>query len=201
MFNISNPVVWVDYADRSYIATRLLSLTSFMLDAPLNAHRSIELYLKAYLVSNGNRAAKGGTAWGHNLDKLRKYCEGHDNEFSNTDLKRRIIFFQRYFDFVRYPGEPADTFKENKMFWFGFDSAVLPLDEIVAFIRPRVKLSPAQWKSTWLRSIYISRRPHLGYQKKALKDNNSLLKQIACLRTARTKIHFDTTFSLDRPGC
>jgi len=201
MFDISDPLVWVGYADRSYIATRLLSFTSFMLDAPVNAHRSVELYLKAYLVANGDKAAKSGAAWGHNLGRLRECCEKHSRGFSNADLERRIAFFQRYFDFVRYPGEPAGIFEGDRTFWFGFDSAVLPLDEIVAFVHPRIKLSPAQWKSTWLNAVSASGRSHLGYQKKALKDHNSLLRQIACERTTRTRVKFDSSFSLDRPGC
>jgi HEPN domain-containing protein len=201
MFDIDDPFIWVDYADRSYIATRLLSFTYFMFDAPVNAHRSVELYLKAYLVSNGDKAEKNGTAWGHNLDKLREVCGRHNPDFSNANLKIRVAFYQRYFDFVRYPGEPAGTFEGDKVYWLGFDSAVLPLDEVVAFVRPRINLSPEQWKSTWLTDIYTSRQQHLGFQKKALKDNNSFLNQIICKKTTKTRVKFDNSFSFDRPGC
>ena len=201
MFDINDPKIWVDYADRSYIATRLLSLTSFMLDAPVNAHRSIELYLKAFLVSNGARPVRNGIAWGHNLDRLRKFCEKHNHGFANTDLKRRIAFFQHYFDFIRYPGEPVATFEGNKIFWLGFDSTVLPLDEIVAYVRPRIKLSSTQWESSWLMSVFKSNQTHLWYQKKAILDGNSLLKKIICSKTTKTRIRFNADFSLDQPNC
>ena len=47
MFGKDYSDIWVYYADNSYIATRLLWFTGFMLEAPVNSHRTIELYLKA----------------------------------------------------------------------------------------------------------------------------------------------------------
>lgn len=201
MYDIKDPLVWIGLADKSYIATRMLSLTYFMEDAPVLAHRAIELYLKAFLVSEGQFAQKELKSWGHQLDKLRQVCESFDLDFSNTEFARRVAFYQKYFDSFRYPGEDENTFSEEKNYWLGFDSAVLPLDEIVAFARPRIKLTPDDWMFSWLNSVYSSDKPHLGYQKRALIDHNEHLKQIICTESGKSIISFDKEFSLDRPGC
>ena len=70
MFGTDNPAVWVAYADRSYLITRLLWFTGFMFDAPVSSHRTLELYLKAFLVSQGEDVAKGKVTWGHDLKGL-----------------------------------------------------------------------------------------------------------------------------------
>lgn len=103
--------VWLRYADRSYVATRLLWFTGLRLEAPVSAHRTIELYLKAFLVSHGEEIRRGSKAWGHTLGDLGNVCSRYSSEFADQAVVRRLAFFQRYFDFVRYPtdtGGPDD---------------------------------------------------------------------------------------------
>ncbi len=64
MFGTDNTVIWVWYADRSYLISRLSWFTGVMLDAPVSCHRALELYLKAFLVSRGEAVANEKTAWG-----------------------------------------------------------------------------------------------------------------------------------------
>ena len=63
MFDPSSPQIWLGYADHSYVATRLLWFTGFPFEAPVSAHRTIELYLKTFLVGNGEKIAKGQPGW------------------------------------------------------------------------------------------------------------------------------------------
>lgn len=74
MFGTDLQEAWVDYADRSYLITRLIWFAGFMIDASVNSHRTIELYLKGFLVSQDEVAAKGRVAWGHDLVGLAKCC-------------------------------------------------------------------------------------------------------------------------------
>ena len=59
MFGKDYGDIWVHYADDSYIATRLLWFTGLWFEASVNAHRTIELYLKAYLVGQEIGITKG----------------------------------------------------------------------------------------------------------------------------------------------
>lgn len=70
MFGNTYSDIWLDYADKSYIATRLLWFTGFTIEAPVSAHRTIELYLKSYLVGQVIRVEKGSPAWGHRVGDL-----------------------------------------------------------------------------------------------------------------------------------
>jgi hypothetical protein len=200
MFGTDIPAVWVDYADRSYLITRLIWFIGFMLDAPVNSHRTIELYLKAFLVSQGESAAKGKTAWGHDLKSLTEKCARYNADFSIPEFIRRVVYFQRYFDMVRYPSDPNLSDKDG-MIWFSFDSCIAPLDEIVAFVRPRIRLSEDEWRRTTLNSVFSMSNPTRGYQRKALTDANDQINILICEKTFRPTVLFNPAFNFDLPGC
>ncbi|MDD5223144.1 MAG: hypothetical protein PHE84_04065 [bacterium] len=200
MFGADLPEAWVSYADRNYLITRLIWFTGFLLDAPVSSHRTIELYLKAFLVSRGEPVGKNKTVWGHDLENLLESCIKYNQDFSVPDFVRRVKYFQRYFDFIRYPTD-LKLPDEKSMIWFSIDSCIFPLDEIVAFIRPRIKLTEDEWKKTWLNSIFSSDDPKFGFQKRALTDSNNHLKVLICGQTNNSSILFDHKFSCDLPGC
>jgi hypothetical protein len=70
MFGTADPKVWLHFADNSYLSSRLLFFTGFTLEAPVSAHRTLELYLKAFLVAKGVDVKPGSPAWGHRLSSL-----------------------------------------------------------------------------------------------------------------------------------
>lgn len=200
MYDPSLTNVWLDYADRSYIATRLLWLCNFIFDAPVNAHRTIELYLKSYLVSKGEMVRKGSPSWGHELDSLKRQCEEYNNSFSNDEFTRRVRYFQRYFDFVRYPTDIKDEYKDDSIIWFGID-AMPVIDEIIAFIRPRIYLSGDDWSRTWLNLIYTAKPEKHKMQYRALVDQNKHIEIITCNGSSEPNFEFNKDFNLDFPGC
>ncbi len=200
MFGTEYPAVWVDYADRSYLITRLLWFTGFRLDAPVSTHRTLELYLKAFLVSQSEDVGKGKAAWGHNLKGLAESCAIYDNDLSNSQFSRRVAYFQRYFDQVRYPSELSLS-QDNGMIWFSFDSCISPLDEAVAFIRSRIKLSEDDWKKSMLNDLHASTDAERGFQRRALTDSNVQIKIILCEKTSRPEVRFDPAFTFDMRSC
>ena len=200
MFGKDYSDIWMYYADNSYIATRLLWFTGFMLEAPVNSHRTIELYLKAYLVGQKIGVTKGSGAWGHNLSSLCQKAAQLDSSFDNEDLKRRVTFFQRYFDYVRYPTEQVGQ-NDGSGTWFSFDSNILPLDEVVAYIRPRIKLNENNWASTPIYSLLSDRSKAQPHQLRAIKDGNDLLETINTEKTWQSSVRFNRCFEFDRPGC
>lgn len=70
MFGRSNPEVWLHYADNSYISSRLLYFTGFALENPVSAHRTLELYLKTFLLVKGVEVKPSSPAWGQRLSQL-----------------------------------------------------------------------------------------------------------------------------------
>ena len=134
MFNTDIPVVWINYADNSYIISRMLFFTNFLLESPVNAHRTMELYLKAYLVSNSLEVSIKGKAWGHNLIELNNHFPPYDPSFNNTELIRRLKYFQRYFDLVRYPSSIEGKLTEGTGIWFSFESNPFPFSPFLSFI-------------------------------------------------------------------
>lgn len=200
MFGTDYSEIWLGYADKSYIATRLLWFTGFMIEAPVNAHRTIELYLKSYLVGQGIQVVKSSPAWGHRLGDLCQEAAKIDFSFDNENLQRRIKFFERYFDYVRYPSEPGSP-EDGSLTWFSFDSNILPLDEVVAFVRPRVTINDNNWASTTLNRILADRDAAQPHQLRAIEDTNSLLKIICTDNTCQSVVNFNKEFSYDKPGC
>ena len=200
MYGTDLPIAWVDYADHSYVLTRLTFFTGFLVEAPVSAHRTMELFLKAYLVSKGEKVAPKEAAWGHDLSELQKHCVNHDSSFGNVDLGRRLSYFQRYFDLVRYPSSIEGKLADGTAIWFSFDACVIPLDEVVAFIRPRIMLQNNEWHRSWLSTINSSSEPRWSYQKKALQDGNEHLVDIICGTTWSSVVSF-SSFTFDKAGC
>ena len=174
MFDPSSAVIWLHYGDSSYAATRLLWLTGLWMEAPVSAHRTIELYLKAFLVSHGEEIRPRSRAWGHALGDLGYTCNRHASEFADQAVVRRLSFFQRYFDFVRYPSEPGSP-DDGSLVWFSFDSIIQPLDDLIAFIRPRIQLADTDWLDSLIHETIAWDSPKTGYQRRALTDSNQRL--------------------------
>lgn len=200
MFDPASSEIWLDYADRSYVTARLLWFMGFWIECPVNGHRAIELFLKAYLVSKGENVERGDRAWGHKLRELGKVCEGYSAQFGDSAVSRRLEFFERYFDFVRYPSDPGSP-SDGSLVWFSFDANVLPLDELVAFIRPRIETDDRAWRKSYLCELAHGEQSKNSYQKRALEDSNGLLSQIVCTETNETVVPFSMDFRYDLPGC
>ena len=196
MLNPADPVVWTTYADRSYIASRLLWFTSLWMDAPVQAHRTVELYLKAFLVSHAIPIERGGV-WGHDLGVLYDKCIEVDRTFGNADAERRLKFLNRYFEYVRYPSDPGSP-EDGSLVWFSFESNILVLDELVGYVRPRIRIDPEQWVRSELTAILHGEDKTLRHR--ALVDANSQLKAIVCSRTQSTPITF-SDFRSGEKGC
>ncbi len=201
MVGTESPEGWLYYADGSYLSTRLLWFTHFMSEAPVHSHRTIELYLKTYLISKGVTVKKGQMSGGHDLQQLTNECTAFDKGFSDSQVSRRIVFYQRYHDLVRYPSEIGGKLNAGSLIWCSFDSAIYPLDELVAFIRPRVQLSETQWESSRINTLSKDGRPEWAFQRRALQDTNAHLSQILCSSTQKMQVEFDQKFKLDLPGC
>jgi hypothetical protein len=200
MYDPDDAFSWVVYGDGSYIATRLLWFTSRQLEASVLCHRTVELYLKAYLASKGAPIKPGSESWGHDLVKLREACCAYSTDFSLEAFSRRVGFFNRYFKLVRYPSK-LDALGDGQMIWLSFDANIQPLDEIVAFVRPRVEMIAEQWRATEIFSILNDSSEFHGYQQKALRDHNDHIDAIACSESGAPAVQFNACFSYDLPGC
>jgi hypothetical protein len=198
MFGKDNTCAWLGYADNSYIASRLLWFTGFMLETPMHGHRTLELYLKAFLISRGAEVKPGSAAWGHELAALGKAAADFDQAFAANHVQRPLRYFERYFDYVRYPGDHVGP-DDGSGTWFAFDANVAPLDGLVALIRPRISLVTDEWIKT-----VIHRLLHGGdanpHQLRALTDGNRHLAIIDCVVSGKPDVVF-TSFRYDRPGC
>ena len=64
MFGRTEAAIWLRYADSSYVATRLLWFTRLVRDSAVYGHRTLELYLKAFLISRGGRGQTWVTSLG-----------------------------------------------------------------------------------------------------------------------------------------
>lgn len=200
MFDPNDAHSWVVYADGSYIATRLLWFMFRQLEASVLAQRTVELYFKAYLSSKGVAIRPGSEGWGHRLTRLNEACVAHSKDFSIDAFSRRVSFFDRYFELVRYPSS-LDGLRNGQMIWFSFDANIQPLDEIVAFIRPRVEMTPEEWKATEIFSVLNGPSERYGYQQKALRDHNDHIGIIACSVSGNATVIFNENFSYDLSGC
>jgi hypothetical protein len=196
MYDPDNTHSWVVYADGSYIATRLLWFISRQLEASVLAQRTVELYLKAYLSSKGDIIRPGSEGWGHQLTRLNEACSRHSPDFSIEAFSRRVGFFDRYFKLVRYPSN-LDGLLDGQMIWFSFDANIQPLDEIVAFVRPRVEMTSDEWRTTEILSVLSGPTGLYGYQQKALLDHNDHIDIIACSESGNSVVAFNENFSFD----
>lgn len=87
------------------------------------------------------------------------------------------------------------------MIWFSFDANIQPLDEIVAFVRPRVRMTAKGWEATEIFSILNDSSDRYGYQRRALQDQNAHLDLIDCRESGESLVAFNESFSYDLPGC
>lgn len=199
MFSKAEPATWLHYADCSYVATRLLWVTHLTIDSAVYGHRTLELYLKAFLVSRGCEVKPGSPAWGHDLAMLGEEAQSHDRAFCRDDVQRRLRFFDRYFDYVRYPGDIVAP-DDGSLIWFAFDANIVPLDELVAFVRPRIRLSDEDWRSSLVHELF-SGRDTRGYQRAAVIEGNRYVNIINCVTSGDPDLTFDASFRYDMPGC
>lgn len=199
MFGTTEPVGWVHYADNSYVATRLLWITGLPLESAVYGHRTIELYIKAFLVGQGVEVRPGSRAWGHELGALGEAATRYDSAFGKEAVARRLRFFERYFNYVRYPGDVVAP-SDGSLTWFAFDANITPLDELVAFVRPRIRLDDEDWRRSVIHTLIGSDAKN-GYQRRALTDRNAQLDIINCLSTGHPDVPFNVSFRYDRPGC
>jgi hypothetical protein len=197
MLDPFSAAVWLDWADRAYVSARLLWFTEMQIEAPLHAHRALELYLKTYLVGCGDVVAKGQPAWGHRLPDLADAAARYDISFREAELVRRLAFFERFFRFTRYPTEPGSP-EDGSLVWFSFDANILPLDECVAHVRPRVTLKDEEWSRSYLAT---QNQRGGGFPHRALVDGNSQLGNILCGATTATQVDFTKGFRYDLRRC
>jgi hypothetical protein len=132
--------------------------------------------------------------------RLNEACSGHSPDFSIEAFSRRVGFFDRYFELVRYPSN-LDGLRGGQMIWFSFDANIQPLDEIVAFVRPRVEMMTDEWRATEIFSVLSGPSELYGYQQRALKDLNDHIDIIACSESGNPVVTFNENFSYDLPGC
>lgn len=199
MFGKAEPVGWLYYADNSYIATRLLWFTKLTMDSSVYGHRTLELYLKAFLVSRGVEVALGSPAWGHDLAVLGEEARKHDRAFARDDVQRRLRFFDRYFAYVRYPSEVVAP-DDGSLTWFAFDANIIPVDDLVAFVRPRICVSDEDWRRSLIHEVLVGGNAR-GYQRDALLDGNRHVSIVDCVTSGDPEVNFDESFRYDRPGC
>lgn len=187
---------WLLMTDLDYIAGRLLHFTGFHFQPPVLFHHAIEKYLKAYLISQGEKVEKNSKVWGHDLVRLSKLCKKYDKDFGNAAVRRRLEYMTRHFSMSRY----ADDFeKMSKNIWYGYPN-IETADELVAFIRPRIKLAKKDWESSILHSLVLSTDKKGGYRKRALTDQNKFLNIIDCKKTKKVSIEF-SDFHYDTGVC
>ncbi len=199
MFAPEIPEAWLGYADRSYISARLLWFTGLQQDSPVHAHRAVELLLKAYLVANGVLVQPTTNAWGHDLQQLWDVCLENDPAMSCQDMTRRVRFFNDYFNYVRYPTSIDDR-TNGRLIWFGFDKNVSPLDEVFAYIRPRIKIILNC--TGFLEDVVAIESPSPGgFLKRALSDTNQCLSVIIGNEAHDASSVFSSDFDADQPGC
>lgn len=189
MFHPSVTEYWLLYADNSYISSRLLHFSALQVDSSVEGHRSIELYLKAFAHSRGHQIKMNSPFWGHDIASLYKSCVDKSSLNCNRALEDRIAYFQRYFELLRYPTELEKARSGNWYIWISGGPQVFNiLDEIVAFIRPRLSLSAAAWESSVVHRVRGNDRT---YRRRAISDSNPHLDTIDCLATHESVVEFD----------
>lgn len=188
---------WLWYADRAYVATRVLWVARFLLDTPVHSHRTIELYLKAFLVAKGQEVRQS-KIWGHDLDNLRQHAAAVDDSLDVPELNRRVAYFQRYFDLVRYPTDLEGKLEGGQTIRFAFDANIHALDQVVAYVRSRIPRDEPN-----IDELYsLHQKESLdSLQVRALHDTNSYLNYALADVPAPPGQVFDTDFHFDLPGC
>lgn len=140
-----NASLFVDLADRDYLAARLLfgcgnSLYNL---AAYHAQQCLEKYLKAFLVQESNSFIKT-----HDLDKLRALAEIHNSYFSESEVKKALTEFNKYDQVTRYSAEAnydPEYYKDSSIemagaWMFSFEHIKI-LDKLVYEIRRLIDFS------------------------------------------------------------
>lgn len=95
---------WLQWADHTYAGARTLFHSgNFFLwfPAAILGHQSLEMYLKAALILQGHRVARGDV-WGHDLSALAKKLSAKIPTLP-SELKENLQVFTDYFNELRYP--------------------------------------------------------------------------------------------------
>lgn len=199
MFEPELPEAWLQYADQGYLTARVLWFTGLQWDSPVHAHRAIELLLKSYLVANGVPIARNSNAWGHRLDALWNTCVSQDRSISSSEMQRRLVYFNDYHDFVRYPTSISSR-TGGRLIWFGFERNVAPLDDVFAYLRPRVRTILG---CEGLLEELVTQSSPSGREllRRALVDSNARLNILVNNEVVPPSSVFSPTFDADKPGC
>ena len=75
-----------------------------------------------------------------------------------------------------------------------FDANIQPLDEIVAFVRPRVRMTAKDWEATEMFSILNDSSDRYGYQRRALQYQNAHLDLIDCRESGESSVPFNESW-------
>ena len=138
---------WVLWADMDWVAARVVYLernAKLYAPAGLLAHKALEQYLKAFLRSHGDAKEWRGRK-GHDLPLLTSSCEVHDEYFRHATIKARFQMFYDVYLAWEYP-RVAGTYTCDPV--MGGDNLGV-LDELVANIRPRIKLADLHLPGTF----------------------------------------------------
>lgn len=172
------PEGWLEYGDEAYLATRLLWFTGFPVESALAAHRALERYFKAYLTASGVRMEGELGGWGRNIDTMRSVASAFDDTFRSEEVRARARTVQRLFKTLREPD--ADGGPRPELCWSG---VVAPADDLVAFLRPRVRVDDDVWPRLPLaRAVADQGRPN-PFRARALREHNPHLDIILCRRS------------------
>jgi hypothetical protein len=101
--------------------------------------------------------------------------------------------------YVRYPGDVVAP-KDGSLIWFAFDGTITPLDELVAFVRPRIRLENEDWRRSVVHELLGGALDN-EYQRRALTDANAQVAIIDCMTSSHPDVPFDSSFLYDRLGC
>ena len=190
--------LWVDHGDENYVSARLLWLAGQLRVAPVLAHRALEFYLKAFLQGRGERIASDSAAWGHWLEKLGEIGGRHASEFLQEEVMDRFRLFDRYYEHIRYPGREQEIQKRTSK-WIESDGSLGVLDELVAFARPRIRLTPKEWMATRVWHIVNSNHGKARLTNDALLRSNTQLEIIACVESGAPVIRFGNAIPRNLP--
>jgi hypothetical protein len=172
------PESWLAYGDAAYLATRLLWFTGFPVESALTAHRALERYFKAYLTASGVRMEAELGGWGRNIDTMRSVASAFDEAFRDEEVRARTRAIQRLFKGLREPEESgADG---GALCWAG---VVAPTDDLVAFLRPRVRVAEEVWRRLPLALVADPDGRPNPFRARALREHNPRIDTILCAGT------------------
>ncbi|MEN8373938.1 MAG: hypothetical protein ABFS34_00660 [Gemmatimonadota bacterium] len=181
-----SPGAWLAYADEAYLAARLLWFTGIPIESALSAHRALERYFKGYLTASGVRMEGEVGAWGRNLDTMRSVAAAFDETFREESVRARTRGLQALYRELKEPRKGAGE-GDVRLSWA---RVIVPTDDLVAFLRPRVRLDPSAWARTPLNlERHRDGRPN-PFRRRALSQHNPHLDTILCTETGRPPLAF-----------